>query len=231
MPDFSSSLPTLPENPSLFTRLRVGLQALKVLNVEPTNPAYGALFYDSVEIGLCAALARDFSRHEEGRRLLAEKPSLSASDLDLEALEKLPSGSLGHTFARYFREQGLSPIDTLSPPKNDAQYIAKRLRETHDFHHMVTGYATDVMGEMELQAFTLGNLHMRTSLIILLNTAKQVSKTVPGFDAAQYARRLWAAFRRGSQSRQLASFRWEDNWATPLAMLREQLVAPAQQWN
>ncbi|WNG20277.1 Coq4 family protein [Cystobacter fuscus] len=230
MLESTSSLPKLPENPSLFTRLRVGLQALKVLQVEPTNPAYGALFYDSVEIGLCAALARDFSRHEEGRRLLAERPSLRASALDMDALEKLPSGSLGHTFARYFRDQGLSPIETLSPPKNDAQYVATRLRETHDFHHLVTGYDTDVMGEMELQAFTLGNLHLRTSFLILLQTAK-LPQRVPGFDAAQYARRLWAAFRRGSQSRQLASFRWEDNWATPLAMLREQLVAPAPQWN
>ncbi len=230
MPDLHSSLPTLPENPSLFTRLRVGLQALHVLQVEPTNPAYGALFYDSVEMGLCTAFARDFTRHEEGRRLLAEKPSLSARDLDLDALEKLPVGTLGHTFARYFREQGLTPIDTLSPPKNDAQYIAKRLRETHDFHHMVTGYTTDVMGEMELQAFTLGNLHLRTSLLILLQSAK-ATRMVPGLDAAQYVQRLWAAFRRGSQSRQLASFRWEDNWATPLAMLREQLVAPARQWN
>ncbi|WP_257459194.1 ubiquinone biosynthesis protein COQ4 [Archangium lipolyticum] len=230
MPDLTTPLPTLPENPSLLTRLQVGLQALKVLQVDPTNPAYGALFYDSVEIGLCAALAQDFSRHEEGRRLLAEKPSLRASALDLDALEKLPLGSLGHTFARYFREQGLTPIETLSPPKNDAQYVATRLRETHDFHHMVTGYTTDVMGEMELQAFTLGNLHLRTSLLILLQSAK-ASKRMPGVDAAQYARRLWAAFRRGSQSRQLASFRWEDHWATPLTLLCEQLVAPAQQWN
>ncbi|ATB32264.1 Coq4 family protein [Melittangium boletus] len=230
MPDLTSSLPSLPENPSLFTRLHVGLRALKVLQTDPTNPAYGALFYDSVEIGLCAALAQDFSRHEEGRRLLAEKPSLRASALDLDTLEKLPSGSLGNTFARYFREQGLTPIETLSPPKNDAQYVATRLRETHDLHHLVTGYATDVMGEMELQAFTLGNLHLRTSLLILLQSAK-ATRRVPGVDAAQYARLLWAAFRRGSQSRQLASFRWEDTWATPLAMLSEQLVAPARQWN
>ncbi|WP_052519373.1 Coq4 family protein [Archangium violaceum] len=231
MPDLpSSSLPTLPENPSLSTRLRVGLQALKVLQVNPTDPAWGALFYDSVEIGLCASLARDFSLHEEGRHLLAERPSLKASAMDLDALEKLPAGSLGHTFARYFREQGLTPIDTLTPPKNDAQYVATRLRETHDLHHMVTGYGTDVLGEMELQAFTLGNLHLRTSLLILLQSGK-ASQQVPGFDAAQYARKLWTAFRRGSQSRQLASFRWEDHWATPLAMLREQLVAPARQWN
>lgn len=224
-------LPILPENPSLLTRFRVGLQTLQVLKVQPTHPAFGALFYDSVEIGRCAELARQFSRHAEGRRLLAEKPSLSASELDLEALEKLPPETFGHTFARYYREKGLQPIETLSPPKNDAQYIAKRLRETHDFIHLVTGYGTDVMGEMEVQAFTLGNLHLRTSLIILLNTAREVPQQIPGFEVAVYVRRLWAAFRRGANSRQFASFRWEDHWGTPVALLREQLVAPAEEWN
>ncbi|WP_204491517.1 Coq4 family protein [Archangium primigenium] len=223
-----SPLPSpLPENPSVFTRLKVGLRALKVLQVEPTDPLHGALFYDSVEWGLCTAMAREFAQHEEGRGLLSEKPSLSVSNLDLDAMEALPAGTLGHTFARYFREQGLTPIDTLSPPRNDAQYIATRLRETHDFHHLVTGYATDVLGEMELQAFTLGNLHLRTSLLILLQSAK-AARMVPGFDATTYARRLWSAFRRGCQSRRLASFRWESHWTTPLATLREQLIAPAR---
>ena len=225
------ALPSLPQNPSMLTRLRVGLQCLQVLKNEPTNPAYGALFYESVESGLCESLARQFARHDEGRRLLAERPSLAASDLDLEALEKLPPGTFGHTVARFFREQGLTPISTLSPPRSDAQYITRRLRETHDFHHLVTGYGTDVLGEMELQAFTLGNLHLRTSLIILLNTAREVSQQVPGFDAASYARRLWAAFRRGASSRQLASFRWEDHWETPLSTMREQLCAPAEELN
>lgn len=224
-------LPVLPENPSLLTRLRVGLRTLQVLKVEPTNPAWGALFYDSVEIGRCAQLARDFSRTEEGRRLLADKPSLSAGELNLEALGKLPPGTFGHTFARYYREKGLQPIETLSPPKNDAQYLAKRLRETHDFIHLMTGYDTDVMGEMEVQAFSLGNLHLRTSLIILLNTARELPQHVPDFDATVYARRLWAAFRRGADSRQFASFRWEDHWETPVALMREQLIAPARAWN
>lgn len=224
-------LPVLPENPSLLTRLRVGLRTLQVLKVEPTNPAWGALFYDSVEIGRCAQLAREFSRHEEGRRLLADKPSLSASELSVEALEKLPPGTFGHAFARYYREKGLQPIETLTPPKNDAEYLAKRLRETHDFIHLMTGYDTDVMGEMEVQAFSLGNLHLRTSLIILLNTAREVSQHIPDFDAAVYVRRLWAAFRRGADSRQFASFRWEDHWATPVALMREQLIAPAREWN
>jgi ubiquinone biosynthesis protein COQ4 len=224
-------LPILPENPSLVTRLRTGMKTLQVLKVYPTNPAFGAVFYDSVELGRCKELARQFSRHAEGRRLLADKPSLSASDLNLEALDKLPPGTFGHEFARYYREQGLQPIDTLSPPKNDAQYIAKRLRETHDFIHLVTGYKTDVMGEMEVQAFTLGNLHLRTSLLILLNSSKEVHKHIPGFTATTYVRRLWAAFRRGADSRQFASFRWEDHWETPVALLREQLVAPAEELN
>lgn len=224
-------LPLLPENPSLLTRLRVGLQTLQVLKVEPTNPAFGAVFYDSVEIGRCAELARQFSRHEEGRRLLADKPSLSGAELNLEALEKLPPGTFGHTFACYYREKGLQPIETLSPPKNDAQYLAKRLRETHDFIHLMTGYDTDVMGEMEVQAFSLGNLHLRTSLIILLNTARELPQHVPDFNAAVYVRRLWAAFRRGADSRQFASFRWEHHWETPVALMREQLIAPAREWN
>ncbi|AKJ03754.1 Hypothetical protein AA314_05380 [Archangium gephyra] len=224
-------LPTLPENPSLLTRLRIGLQTLQVLKVEPTNPAWGALFYDSVELGRCADMARQFSRHTEGRRLLADKPSLSGGELDLDALEKLPEGTFGHTFARYYREKGLQPILTLSPPKNDAEYIAKRLRETHDFIHLVTGYGTDVMGEMEVQAFALGNLHLRTSLVILLNTARELPQHIPDFDTGVYLRRLWAAFRRGADSRQLASFRWEDHWETPMKLLGEQLVAPAEEWN
>ncbi|KFA93805.1 Coq4 family protein [Archangium violaceum] len=224
-------LPTLPENPSLLTRLRIGLRTLQVLKVEPTNPAWGALFYDSVELGRCAELVRQFSRHAEGRRLLADKPSLSGDELDLAALEKLPEGTFGHTFASYYREKGLQPIVTLSPPKSDAEYIAKRLRETHDFVHLVTGYGTDVMGEMEVQAFALGNLHLRTSLVILLNSASQVSQHIPDFDAGVYIRRLWAAFRRGADSRQFASFRWEDHWATPMKLLAEQLVAPAEEWN
>lgn len=223
--------PVLPENPSLLTRLRAGLKTLKVLQVEPTNPAYGAVFYDSVEMGRCEELARQFSRHAEGRRLLAEKPSLSAGELDLEGLAKLPPGTFGYEFARYYREKNLQPIETLSPPKNDAQYIAKRLRETHDFIHLVTGYNIDVMGEMELQAFTLGNLHLRTSLLILLKSVGSLSQHIPDFDAAVFARRMWAAFRRGADSRQIASFLWEDHWETPLALLCEQLVAPSEVLN
>jgi ubiquinone biosynthesis protein COQ4 len=30
---------------------------------------------------------------------------------------------------------------------------------------------------------------------------------------------------------QFASFRWEDHWETPVTLLREQLVAPAEELN
>src|SRR5436190_21571293 len=40
----------------------------------------------------------------DGPRLLAERPSLLAALSDLEALERLPEGSLGRVYARFMRE-------------------------------------------------------------------------------------------------------------------------------
>ena len=37
-------------------------------------------------------------------------------------------------------------------------YVATRLREVHDVFHVVTGYGTDDIGELELQWFNCGNL-------------------------------------------------------------------------
>ena len=43
------------------------------------------------------------------------------------------------------------------PPDPRAAYLAQRMRQTHDIWHVLTGYATDVAGEVQLQAFTLAD--------------------------------------------------------------------------
>ncbi len=100
--------------------------------------------------------------------MLSVRPSLQGKTLDLGALDLLPEGTLGHEFARYFRDNKISPFETTLEIKSDIDFISKRYRETHDLLHVLTGYATDVMGEMELQAYALGNLGIRTAMLILL---------------------------------------------------------------
>ncbi|HEX8437223.1 Coq4 family protein [Archangium sp.] len=231
MSDVVPPPPSLPENASLLTRLRTAWQALEVLKRDASDPVYGPLFNECLDIDVYKSLVRTFSRSEEGRRLLSERPSLRAGDLDLEALEKLPSGTLGRELMRYFQDNNIQPFPTTQPVTTDLQYIGKRVRETHDLFHVVTGYKTDVVGEMELQAFILGNLHLPTAVLILLFSSRDLHKRVPQFDAGEYRRRLWAAFRRGGRSRHFASFPWESHWETPVAQLRQQLCAPAEEWN
>ncbi|ATB34427.1 Coq4 family protein [Melittangium boletus] len=223
---------SLPDNPSLFTRLRVATQCLEVAKHDPTNPTAGQLLNISLDMKVYASLVQRLQRSEEGRRLLSERPSMQAGDFDLATLEHLPEGTLGREFARYYRDNKISPFATTLEIKKDVDYIGKRYRETHDVLHVLTGYATDVMGEMELQAYALGNLGIRTAAFILLLSSFQfLSAPQSGVGRSEYLRRLWAAFRRGRASPLFLDFWFERNWETPVATLRARLCAPAERMN
>jgi ubiquinone biosynthesis protein COQ4 len=219
----ASQYPSLPPNASLFTRLRVGVLSVRVLMRNPAEPVYGMLFQDALDGGKLAAMARGFANLPAGRRLLEQRPELCRGHVDLEALAKLPPGTLGREFARFYEgNPGVEPIFTLPREMSDGQYLGKRMRESHDLHHLLTGYGTDMMGEMELQAFQLGNLGTPTSLFAVLAGWSNEQVTVP---KREYLRRIRTAYQRGRSSPEMASVLWEDHWTTPLEQLRARFFA------
>ena len=219
--------PTLPENASLLTRVRLSLHALKVLSDDPANTYYGPLINLCLDSDTYAKLARTWRESDEGRRMLDERPTLQGRELDLDALASLPEGTLGHEFMRYFRNNGIEPFVTAFPIKTDVDYLSKRYRETHDLFHVLTGYATDEDGEMELQAFVLGNLGVRQAILILMYSLPGRFKH-GGLPAVRaYLRKVRAAYRRGQRSRELLSVRYEKLWEQPVSALSELLCAPA----
>jgi ubiquinone biosynthesis protein COQ4 len=223
---------SLPDNASLFTRLRVSLKILKLVRGDEGNPTYGQLLTACLDGNVHASLAQQLQRSEEGRRMLAERPSLQGKELDLGALERLHEGTLGHEFARYFRDNKISPFETTLEIKNDIDFISKRYRETHDLLHVLTGYGTDVVGEMELQAYVLGNLGIPTAVLILLvGTLGQLKDPQSGCGRSEYLRRVWAAYHRGRASQLFLDFWFEHHWETPVATLRARLCAPAERMN
>jgi ubiquinone biosynthesis protein COQ4 len=225
-----SKIPSLPDNASLFTRLRVALQLLKLIRGDEGNPTYGQMLNECLDTDVYASLAQELQQSEEGRRMLSERPSLQGETLDLGALERLPEGTLGHAFARYFRDNKISPFKTTLEIKSDIDFIGKRYRETHDLLHVLTGYGTDVVGEMELQAYALGNLGIRTAaLILVVGTLGQLKGRPSGSELSGYLRRVWAAYRRGRASQQFLSFSFERHWETPVVALSARLCAPAEQ--
>lgn len=223
----------LPENASTFTRMRIALHALKKVKGDEGNPVYGQLINACLDYNVYEeSLIPQLRLSEDGRRMLSERPSLQGKDLDLNALERLPEGTLGHAFARYFRDNKISPFETTLELKNDIDFVAKRYRETHDVMHLVTGYGTDVMGEIELQAYVQGNLGIQSAaLIVLIGTLGQLKGRQSGVDTSVYLRRVWAAYNRGRASPQFLDFWFEKHWETPVATVSARLCAPAQLMN
>lgn len=217
-----------PIGASLLKRIRIGLRALDVLKDDPGNTVYGPLLNASMDSGTYTAMVRELRASAEGRRLLDERPTLQGPDLDLEALSRLPEGTLGREFARYFAVNQVQPFVTTFAIDSDEAYLSKRYRETHDLFHVITGYATDVLGEMELQAFVLGNAGVPSAALVLAFSTAMRVKTYGTTELRPYLARLAAAYRRGARSRLLLTVAFEEHWQRPVSELSSALCVPAQ---
>lgn len=206
-----------------------GIRAFRRLIDNPTDPVQGPIFQLCAEHGLMRKLARSLHRHREGRRLLTERPRLDGRSVSLATLLALPPRSLGHAYASYFEANGITPFD---PPKlpveTDEDYVATRLRDVHDVFHVVTGYGTDDIGELELQWFNLGNLGWGPLPFLVIAASFFMGRMTKYGGLWPVWKRACAAYRRGRQSRAFASVVWEDYWSMPIHEVRALLCAPEE---
>lgn len=171
-------------------------------------------------------MAEHFARDAAGAAAIHDKPRLH---VDLDALSRLPAGTLGREFADHMRANGLDPasIPTL-PANDDLQFVRAHLYETHDVWHAVTGFKTDVAGELGLQAFYAaqapGGLPWMLLAMGFLNTAiYAMNEREARFDA------IARGWEMGRRARPLFGTRWDTLWATPIAEVRRALgVEPYQ---
>jgi ubiquinone biosynthesis protein COQ4 len=169
--------------------------------------------------------AAQLAKTAAGRALLAERPALHRGSVDLDLLRRLKEGTVGRAYAQYYADNGILPFESPYEVRNDGDYLMKWYRETHDLHHIVTAYGTDPVGEMEVQAFALGNLGFRHSLFILTLTA--LLRPLGIAPVWTYWSRLRAAYQRGKQSQNLFSVRYEQYFEATVETLRADLKIPA----
>jgi len=217
----------LSENPTPFERLKVGVRALRILDKAPDDPVAQPLFNAAIDGDTYGRLVEELRKTDEGRELLTERPTLERGDVDLRALAALPEGTLGHAFARYFEDNRIQPFTSPYEVRNDTDYLVKRYRETHDLAHILTGYGTDSLGEMEVQAFVIGNLGLRSGWLILGFAAVLMPHGLPPI--WKYSDRLRVAHRRGKQSKSILTLRYERFWESPVADVQRQLGIPPLQ--
>ena len=211
---------------STLDRLRVGLGALANLVRDPDNTRQ--IFVMAVVLDrdhIPQTLFR-FLTEPGGLELMRDQPVIDSTTLDVEALAALPAGTLGHAYASHLLDNDLDADLFQAPPGVPpvVAYFGKRFRQTHDIWHVLTGYPTDVAGEIALQAFTFGQLGTPAPGLASITGALRWGLRDP-----LVARRAWDAYGRGKQAQFLLAIRWEELWAERLDALRDRFrIAPAR---
>jgi len=109
-------------------------------------------------------IAQRFWNTEKGQKLLTANERLIDILDDHATLKQLPAGTVGRVYVEFMEREGLSAAGL------EAEYAkfttagmrfedgidryGDRLRDTHDLHHILTGYGRDALGEQCVLAFT-----------------------------------------------------------------------------
>lgn len=169
-----------------------------------------------------AEVAAVGAKSEQGAKALREGTRLG--EINLEKLRKLPEGTLGRVFAEHMIANKLDPNDIPVPTHEagDVRYVKTHLRETHDIWHVVTGFNTDVAGEIGLQAFYLAQLPSRLSAVLISMAFLHLAtkNMTPRDTLMTEVMRGWAI---GKKARPFFGYPWAEKWATPIEDVRKEL--------
>ena len=165
-----------------------------------------------------------------GRRLLQEGRSLHPALLDEGALRALPDDTLGHTYLRFMQENEIDIVSFAEASlrhmargdyaNDEAWTLANRLRDIHEIVHVLSGYGTDVLGEMCELAFNI-NEDPRPKAARLAIRVNLVGFRRAGVRHAEAAIR--EAFGRSRRVGLMVAADWEALLERPLEEVRARL--------
>jgi len=218
---------TTPTAPLRIQPLRA-LGAMSRLIGDPTDTKLVFEIIQALAGKAPTRLLARMQRDRHGRRLLAAKPDLLQRLLDREALAAMPDGSVGRAYLTFIEREGIT-ADGLVQASHDGDargwhdreddfgFIAKRLRDTHDLWHVLTGYGGDVLGEVALLAFSAAQTGNRgvafiATMAVLRTADRDVAKMVA------------SAFIDGKKAAWLPGLGFEELLVRPLDEVRRELA-------
>jgi len=152
-------------------------------------------------------------------RAFIERPRVGL--LPLARMRALPEGTLGRVFADHLAQNNLDPSALpYREAHTDEDYVRAHMLESHDIWHVLTGFSTDVAGELGVQAFSLAQLGSPFALGIL--TGGMANTLLYAFserDARMQA--LTRGWVLGRQARPVFGAPWRELWEVPLVDVRQ----------
>lgn len=150
--------------------------------------------------------------------VMQARPRLGAVDLD--ALARLPEGTVGRAYAEFMRARGLDHEDlVLVDGERELDFLRNHLRETHDLWHVVTGFDTDIAGELGVQAFYLAQFAGPLPVLLLgLGMLNTLFKDMDDADRRMHA--IVRGYLLGRRAEPLFGTVWRERMTQPLAAFR-----------
>lgn len=169
-----------------------------------------------------------FAASAVGRQVLTERRDLIATLSDREALRSMPAGSFGRAYADFMDQEQISAdglVDASEGPRPEGLFqdenrdrFGRRMRDSHDLWHVLTGYSRDLVGEASLLAFTFAQTrNPGIGFIVLMAYLR--SKGEIGFGRQM----IREGYRRGRRAGWLPAADWEALLPQPLASVRRTL--------
>lgn len=109
---------------------------------DPSRDDLISAFGDLTSEVVLPNLRRGMLADPEGAQILADRPLISSSSLNLDRLATLPENSFGRRYVQYLKDNQISP-DTRRPVlfvrDHELAYVLQRYRQIHDFTHCILG--------------------------------------------------------------------------------------------
>jgi len=202
-------------------------RAARKLFANPDDLPQVFTIIESLSGGTLDRTLKRMSASEAGRKLLAEKPDIVPLLVDREALRNLPAATLGRAYLAFVEKENISAEGLLAAAEQGIEawahlppelaWMHARLRDTHDLFHAAVGYQGDVLGELALLAFTLGQVfNPAIAFIILIGLFKTIHEP-------EARKVIWDGYRRGAKARLLIAQPWESMLELPLDEVRRRL--------
>lgn len=170
---------------------------------------------------------------EQGGRLAYERLELNTLLNDPAYVDSFAVGTVGAAYRHFVRSEnlsaeGLAEISREAAAKRGMQaemehpiaWFGRRIRDTHDIWHTLTGYGRDGLGELCLVAFSFAQTRSLGWAVIAIGGSLSALKVKGGWRAVKAVRE---AYRRGKAAAWLPGEDFERLLREPLSEARTRL--------
>ena len=172
----------------------------------------------------------------EGGRMAYDRVELAPKLMDDAWLDSFAPGTVGAAYRDFVRSEQLSAEGLAEVSRQGAAQIedkhpyawfGRRIRDTHDIWHILSGYHRDALGEACLVAFSYAQTRGLGWALIGIGAATRSRQL-----KHPYAKAIWQGYQRGKAAAWLPGQDYESLLHEPLEAARRRLgITPATIYN